>query len=195
MSQGWGGRRKGAGRKSGSKKVERPPLKRRLSPRSEKSPHPEEPVKRKRTAADHVPFAVIDGGDGRIPEPDWSLLFEDVLDQAIARDLWSVTLRELRDGEKLANANLHQVRRYVIACVTYEIAARHVAEDGAVFSRKGKKQPAYNPWFTVMKDANAMASVAEAELTLTPRRRNNGGKVKPKAKRSAASDEFLRSVS
>jgi phage terminase small subunit len=65
----------------------------------------------------------------------------------------------------------------VDAYVLYEIAMRHVAEEGRSFPAKGKKQPAYNPWFTILKDANAMASAAEAELTITPRRRNNGGKV------------------
>ena len=121
-------------------------------------------------------------------------LFDDELDLAVARQQWRLVIRELREAEKLSPANAHQIRRYVIFCVQFEVAARHVADEGAVFPRKGKKQPAYNPWFTVMKDAHAMASAAESELTITPRRRNNGGKVSRKAKRTAASDEFLGAV-
>ena len=173
----WGGTRPGAGRKSKPRKA----AKRATKPTAP-TPAP---------SPSRVPFQVIDGGQGVISEPDWSTFFADELDLAIAHEQWGVVLRELRDAEKLATANAHQIRRYVIFCVQFEVAARHVAEDGAVFPRKGKKQPAYNPWFSVMKDANAAAAAAEAELTVSPRRRNNGGKVQRKAKRTTASDEFL----
>ncbi|WP_299808058.1 P27 family phage terminase small subunit [Tardiphaga sp.] len=117
--------------------------------------------------------SVVDG----LTEPNWSAQFTDELDQDLARRQWRIIISELRGSEKLANANERQVKRLVDAYVLYEIAMRHVADEGAVFPAKGKKQPAYNPWFTVLKDANGMASAAEAELTITPRRRNNGGKV------------------
>lgn len=118
-------------------------------------------------------LSIVDG----LLEPDWSAQFTDELDQELARHQWRVIVGELRGSEKLANANERQIKRLVDSYVLYEIAMRHVAEEGAVFPRKGKKQPAYNPWFTVLKDANSMASAAESELTITPRRRNNGGKV------------------
>lgn len=138
-------------------------------------------------------LAVIEGGAGssEVPEPDWTQFYADDLDLGVARSQWRATLGELRGTEKLAAANLHQIKRYVMWCVQYEVAARHVAEEGAVFPRRGKKQPAWNPWFSVMKDASARCEAIEAELTLSPRRRNNGGKVPRKVKRVGASDEFL----
>jgi phage terminase small subunit len=139
-----------------------------------------------------VPLRVIEGGG--IPEPDWAIFFQDELDVRRARDVWAIAVRELKDADKLSPANAFQLERYAYNSVMYDVAARHVAEEGAVFPRKGKKQPAYNNWFSVLKDAHAMLSAAEAELTITPRRRNNGGKVSKKPKRTAASDEFLAAV-
>lgn len=132
---------------------------------------------------------VIDG----LAEPNWAAQFTDELDQDLARRQWRILIGELRSSEKLANANERQVKRLVDAYVLYEIAMRHVADEGAVFPRKGKKQPAYNPWFTILKDANAMASAAEAELTITPRRRNNGGKVQ-RSKPSVIGGGYLKAV-
>ncbi|WP_244558245.1 P27 family phage terminase small subunit [Tardiphaga sp. OK246] len=132
---------------------------------------------------------IVDG----MTEPQWSAQFTDELDQDLARRQWRIIVGELRQSDKLANANERQVKRLVDAYVLYEIAMRHVADEGAVFPRKGKKQPAYNPWFTIMKDANAMASAAEAELTITPRRRNNGGKVQ-KQKQPSFGGGFLKAV-
>lgn len=130
--------------------------------------------------------------DGLV-EPNWSAQFTDELDQDLARQQWRIVVNELRASEKLANVNGRQIKRLVDAYVLYEIAMRNVADEGAVFPRKGKKQPAYNPWFTVLKDANAMASAAEAELTITPRRRNNGGKVQ-RQKPSLIGGGYLKAV-
>lgn len=171
-----GGKRLGAGRKP-------------------KNPHQKRakaPTNRAASPPAVTPFSVIEGGG--LPEPDWSILFQDELDVRRAREAWAVAVRELRDGDKLSAGNALTLERYAFNAVMHNIAARHVAEEGAVFPRKGKKQPAYNPWFTVLKDAHAMLSAAESELTLTPRRRNNGGKVQRKAKKLTASDEFLRAV-
>lgn len=134
-------------------------------------------------------LSIVDG----IPEPDWSTQFTDELDQELAHQQWLVIVGELKGSEKLANANERQIKRLIDCYVLYEIAMRHVADEGAVFPRKGKKQPAYNPWFTVLKDANGMASAAEAELTITPRRRNNGGKVQ-RQKPSLIGGGYLKSV-
>lgn len=162
-----GGKREGAGRK---------PI------------HPV-PKPRSRSSVQVAPLSVVDG----LAEPDWSTQFDDELDCQLARQQWLVITGELRSTEKLANANQRQIKRLVDAYVLYEIAMRHVAEEGAVFPRKGKKQPAYNPWFTVLKDANSMASAAEAELTITPRRRNNGGKVQ-RQKPSIVGGGYLKAV-
>lgn len=177
-----GGRRPGAGRKPGKKAPKPSPAKIRPTAASAASTAP-------------APFAVVEGGGGGgFPEPDWSIIFADELDISIARHQWGAVIRELRDTEKLAFANGHQIKRLVISYVIYEAAIRNVAENGAVYPRKGRKQPAHNPWFSVLKDANAMAATAEAELTITPRRRNNGGKVKTTQKASRPSDAYLRPV-
>jgi P27 family predicted phage terminase small subunit len=162
-----GGKREGAGRKPTAKAAVATP----------------------KPAAPRFDPTVIDG----LTEPEWAAQFTDELDQDLARRQWRIIIGELRSSEKLANANERQVKRLVDAYVLYEIAMRHVADEGAVFPRKGKKQPAYNPWFTVLKDANAMASAAEAELTITPRRRNNGGKVQ-KQKPTIVGGGYLRAV-
>jgi P27 family predicted phage terminase small subunit len=133
--------------------------------------------------------SVVEG----LTEPNWAAQFTDELDQDLARRQWRIIIGELRGSEKLANANERQVKRLVDAYVLYEIAMRHVADEGAVFPAKGKKQPAYNPWFTVLKDANGMASAAEAELTITPRRRNNGGKVQ-RQKPTVVGGGYLKAV-
>jgi P27 family predicted phage terminase small subunit len=169
-----GGRREGAGRK---------PKQAPEGPKIAPSPlRPAAPV-----------LAVIEGGAGssEIAEPDWTQFYADDLDLRVARSQWQAIVSELRGTEKLAAANLHQVKRYVMWCVQYEVAARHVAEEGAVFPRRGKKQPAWNPWFSVMKDASSRCEAIEAELTLSPRRRNNGGKVPRKVRRVGASEEFI----
>lgn len=163
-----GGKREGAGRKPAHKPVAPPQ-------RVAQPPRPE--------------ISIVDG----IGEPEWSAQFTDELDQDLARRQWRIIIGELRGSEKLANANERQVKRLIDSYVLYEIAMRHVADEGAVFPRKGKKQPAYNPWFTILKDANAMASAAEAELTITPRRRNNGGKVQ-RQKPSVIGGGYLKSV-
>ena len=163
-----GGKRQGAGRK---------PTK----------PQPAAPLKLVPVA--QVAPSIVEG----LAEPNWAAQFTDELDQDLARRQWRIILTELRGSEKLANANERQVKRLVDAYVLYEIAMRHVADEGAVFPAKGKKQPAYNPWFTVLKDANAMASAAEAELTITPRRRNNGGKVQ-RQKPSVIGGGYLKPV-
>lgn len=139
-------------------------------------------------------FSTVTGGNGELPEPDWASLFSDDLDLRLAREQWGIITRELRDTEKLATANAHQIKRLVISYVLFEVAARRVSEQGAVMKAKRSKAPQYNPWFTVMKDANAMAAAAEAELTVTPRRRNNGGKVQRKEKKVSPSDKYLRPV-
>jgi P27 family predicted phage terminase small subunit len=163
-----GGKREGAGRK---------PTLKRLPPAPTKAPVPP-----------YVP-SIIEG----LAEPNWPAQFNDELDQDLARRQWRIIIGELRQSEKLANANERQVKRLVDAYVLYEIAMRHVADEGAVFPARGKKQPAYNPWFTVLKDANAMASAAEAELTITPRRRNNGGKVQ-RQKPTVVGGGYLKAV-
>lgn len=180
-----GGRREGAGRRPGAR-----------NKRPAKSSRKAKPVAAVEKLVEPLPppvLQVVDGGVGVPPEPDWSIHFADVLDVQVAREQWGILIRELRDTEKLATANAHQLKRLVVSYVLFEVSLRHVAEDGAVFPRKGKKQPTWNPWWSVLKDANAMASVAEAELTITPRRRSNGGKVQRK-KPSQIGGGYLKAI-
>src|SRR4051794_1913003 len=98
-----GGKREGAGRK---------PKPAPTPKRSVPTPRPD--------------LTVIDG----LTEPDWSAQFTDELDQELARQQWRVIVGELRGSEKLANANERQIKRLIDSYVLYEIAMRHVAEEG-----------------------------------------------------------------
>jgi phage terminase small subunit len=126
-------------------------------------------------------------------EPDWTLLFADDLDVSIARQQWRILVAELRSSEKLATANHAHIKRLVFHQVIWERSARQVAEHGAVLAKKGRKGPRPNLWWAALKDANAMVSAAEAELTITPRRRNNGGKVQ-RQKPSLIGGGYLKQV-
>lgn len=135
-------------------------------------------------------LTVIDGLGG-IPEPLWAEVFDDELDQAAARELWRLAVQDLSRNEKLASANAHTIKRMVQHQVLHDIAFRHVIEQGAVIPAPRTKTPQYNPWFTVMQSANAMVAAAEAELTLSPRRRNSGGKVKKGGTQAVSAAAYL----
>jgi phage terminase small subunit len=127
-------------------------------------------------------LSIVHGGPAQAgpdspDEPDWTQLFVDELDISLARQQWRILITELRAAEKLATANYSHIKRTVFHQVMWERAARQVAEVGAVIPKKGRRGPKPNPWWAALKDANAMVATAEAELTITPRRRNNGGKV------------------
>lgn len=126
-------------------------------------------------------------------EPDWTLLFSDELDISAARQQWRILIVELRASEKLATANHAHIKRLVFHQVMWERAARQVAEDGPVIPKKGRRGPKANPWWATLKDANTMVSGAEAELTITPRRRNNGGKIQ-RQKPSLIGGGYLKQV-
>lgn len=128
----------------------------------------------------------IEGGG--VEEPNWSAIFNDPIDQEIAKEQFRLVMNELRATEKLAAVNAHQVKRLAVAYVMYEIALRHVVDQGAVtLSKKGNQ--VYNLWWTVMQQAESTAATLEAELTISPRRRTNGGKAqkgRPQASGAAA---------
>lgn len=136
----------------------------------------------------------IDGGDGHVPEPDWAALFDDELDRATASDLWGLLVRELRDAGTLASANGHTVKRLVLAYVNHDIAARRIAEQGAIIKAKRTAMPAYNPWWTILQQASTQATQLEAELCITPRRRAAAGKVQRKKTAARPADAYLKPV-
>lgn len=135
-------------------------------------------------------ITVINCGGG-IPEPVWSQIFNDELDQAAAHEFWRVAIQDLDKSEKLASVNAHQIKRMVMHQILHDMAFQKVIEQGAVIPAKKTKVPQYNPWFTVMQSANAMVTSAEAELTLSPRRRNNGGKVKKGTTKASGAAAYL----
>jgi hypothetical protein len=68
---------------------------------------------------------------------------------------------------------------------------REMGERGAIRAAKKTRVRQIDPAWTVFKQANEAAAALEAELALSPRRRNSGGKVQRKARRQTAADEFI----
>lgn len=128
------------------------------------------------------------------PEPEWTSLYEDDLDVSLAREVWGQVIREMRGREIIAVSNAHQIKRYVMACVMHDSAARQVIEKGPVIKAKRSSVPQYNPWWSIMKDADARASAHEAELGISPRRRASAAKVVRTGRKPTAADAYLKSV-
>ena len=137
-------------------------------------------------------FAQIEGGEGGVPEPDWTALFTDELDQQLAGEQFGLIIREMRDAGTLASANGHMVRRLVLAYVNHDIAARRIAEQGAVIRAKRTAVPSYNPWWTILQQSSTQATTLEAELGLSPRRRSQAAKVERKKRTARPADAYLR---
>jgi phage terminase small subunit len=136
----------------------------------------------------------IAGGDGLPAEPDWSQLFADEFDLALAHAEWGIVTRELHDGGILAVANGHAIRRLVEFRVQYERSAKHVAEKGAILAPTSKKAKVgqWNPHWSVMRQADESIRVIEAELGLAPTRRGKTTKVIRGKKVPRAADNYLR---
>lgn len=141
-----------------------------------------------------LPVTVIDGGDGLPPEPDWPAIYDDDIDSSFAHEVWGRVVREMRGRDILADINGLQIKRYVQACVLHEVASRHVVEYGAVIAAPKTGTPQYSPWWSVMKDADGRASVHEAELGISPRRRAGASKVQRGNKKATAADKYLKAV-
>ena len=144
-------------------------------------------------------LAIIDGGDGTPAEPNWELTLPGrskiaVAEREVAALYWREIVTELRQTEKLACVNGHQVKRLVIAYLMYDRAAAKVARLQPVILARKTKTPMHNPWWTAMNNADAMAASIEAELTITPRRRTAGGKVVRRERRSTGADAYLKQV-
>lgn len=140
---------------------------------------------------------LIDGTGDIVPEPHWSMLLTDEIEVSAASDHWRRITGEMRDRGTLSPVNAHAVQRLVLAYVLYDRCSRDVAENGAVTKPKRGNPKAIarlNPYFTAMREAAADADRVEAELGLSPRRRNSAGKVDRKARMARASDQYLRPV-
>lgn len=138
----------------------------------------------------------LDGGNGLPAEPDWSQLFNDAFDLAVAHSEWGIVTRELQDAGVLAVANGHSIRRLVEFRVQYERSAKHVAEKGALLAPTSKKAKVgqWNPHWSVMRQADESIRVLEAELGLAPTRRGKTTKVQRAKKVPRAADNYLRTA-
>lgn len=141
-----------------------------------------------------VTLTSIEGGEGVPREPDWSQIFTDEFDLALAGEQWGIVTRELSDAGVLAVANGHAVRRLVEFRVQYERSAKHVAEKGSILAPTSKKAKTgqWNPHWSVMRQADESIRVLEAELGLAPTRRGKTTKVTRGKKIARAADRFLR---
>lgn len=139
-------------------------------------------------------ITALTGGDGMPPEPDWSQMFSDELDLVLAADQWGIITRELQASGVLSVANGHSIRRLVEFRVQYERSAKHVAEKGAILAPTGKskaKTGQWNPFWSVMRQADEAIRAAEAELGLAPTRRGKTTKVQRGPKQTRAADTYL----
>lgn len=140
---------------------------------------------------------LIEGGSGVPEEPDWGSIYADEFDVAMAHEFWGVATRELQSNGVLSVANGHAVKRLVDFRVQYERAARQVAEVGPVAKstrKRGNKTGQWNPYWSVMRQADEAVRVLEAELGIPPVRRGKATKVLNAKKTVRAADKYLKAV-
>ena len=140
---------------------------------------------------------VVDGTGDVVPEPHWSLLLTDEIEIESAGEHWRRITTEMRERNTLSSANGHSVQRLIFSYIVYDRCFREVSEHGAVLKpRRGntKAIARLSPHYTAMREAAADAVALEAELGLSPRRRNGAAKVERKARTARAADSYLRPV-
>lgn len=128
---------------------------------------------------------------GTPDEPDWSVYYSDELDLGFVRAQWRSIIGEMRDAQTLATDNADVIKRLIGLRLEADRQLREMGENGAIRAAKKTRVRQIDPAWTVFKQANEAAAALEAELALSPRRRNSGGKVRPKTKRTTAADEFI----
>ncbi len=126
-------------------------------------------------------------------EPDWSLLYDDELDLAVASDSWQAVAGALREAETWSTEVMHAVSRLVDFRVLYERSARHVAENGVALKPKGSRAKVgqWNPHFSAMTKLNAEILHLEAQLGIAVTSRGKAVKVRRERKKSRAADAYL----
>lgn len=147
--------------------------------------------------ADNSPIGgTVDGGEGVPPEPNWKLIFKLKTDQAIASELWRDIVSEMKSQHTISVVNGPAIKRLVIFNVEFERQARAIGKGGVVRKAVKTKVPQVHPSWSVMKQAAEAAAGLEAELAISPRRRNNGGKInRQQQRKQRAADAFLKPVS
>ena len=129
--------------------------------------------------------------DGRPAEPNWATLYKTKTDQETAHALWAGVVEEMAQASTLSPVNGPAIRRYVMFQVEFERQARAIGKAGVVRKAPKTKVPMVHPSWSILKQAAEAAATLEAELAISPRRRNNGGKVDRKQKRVSRADTFL----
>lgn len=124
-------------------------------------------------------------------EPNWTGLYKTKIDRETAHQLWLDVVAEMSTATTLSIANGPAMRRYVMFQVEFERQARSIAKLGVIRKAKKTRVPMVHPAWSIMKQASDAAATLEAELALSPRRRNNGGKVQRKETRTSRADTFL----
>ena len=136
-------------------------------------------------------LTTIDGSGGIPPEPDWKLTFAEPADASRAHEEWALVVNELKAASALTVANGHAIKRLVIFRILYDRAADTVIEQGAVVPAKRTKVPSHSAYWTVLKQSSEAITTAEAELGLSPTRRDKLVAVKRNQRQARAADEFL----
>jgi len=131
---------------------------------------------------------------GQPPEPDWSVYYSDELDLSFVRAQWRSIIGEMRDAQTLCPDNGDVIKRLIGLRLEADRQLREMGERGAIRAAKKTRVRQIDPAWTVFKQASEGAAALEAELALSPRRRNSGGKVQRKARRATAADEFLKPI-
>jgi P27 family predicted phage terminase small subunit len=140
-------------------------------------------------------MTVINGSAGVPPEPDWALLFNDELDQTLAREAWKSIVANMRQAETFSPLNAHAIKRLIEFRIVYETASRHIAEEGPILKRARAKVGVWSPWWSVMRQADEAIRLLEAELGIPPTRRAKASKASRSGSRKwSAADEFLDGV-
>jgi hypothetical protein len=137
-------------------------------------------------------MAEINPGSSAAPaEPDWAKLYRTKVDREFAHQLWSDVVAEMTAANTLSIVNGPAIKRYVIFQVECERQSRTIGMSGVIRKAKKTKVPMVHPAWSILKQAAEAAATLEAELAISPRRRNNGGKVERKQTRTSRADAFL----
>lgn len=144
------------------------------------------------TPAAHL--QALDGTGDIVPEPDWTSLLNDDLEIEAAKEYWRLITTEMRTKGTLSPVNRHALQRLVCVWLMHDRMYRVVAEDDVVIRPKRSNKRGIlriSPYFTAMRECKADAIALEAELGLSPRRRDEVSKVEQKSTRQRAADAYI----
>ncbi len=129
-----------------------------------------------------------------VAEPDWKLLLKAPAERKVAAAHWEQIVAEMSERETLSPLNAHAVQRLILAYLLFDRCSLAMAEEGVVTPPQKdnpKSIPRLSVHFHAMKAAAADAERLEAQLGLSPQRRNKVAKVTKKTRRNVGADAFL----